>query len=232
MRIEVSGQLILKRDQEGLYLRGDMQALGGRYNIYGNKFHVVDGSLNFSTASRPAVHLNAYTTRRGSSGLERRIHLNLSWPQDQKEPTISLSYDEPGYLEEDLWRMLGGSTIGAGLAINQLERVLNERMQNIDIEIDQSQSAKTVGPGAGSNDADPERDMVIGIGRYLWEDVYVRYRQGLKVDSERQVQVEYRLSNLFLLRSEFIRNSRRRWSSENAQYTDEFNFDVKFRWEY
>jgi len=46
------------------------------------------------------------------------------------------------------------------------------------------------------------------------------------------VQVEYRLSNLFLLRSEFIRNSRRRLSIENGQYTDEFNFDVKFRWEY
>ncbi|MCH7550009.1 MAG: translocation/assembly module TamB domain-containing protein, partial [Candidatus Krumholzibacteriota bacterium] len=227
LSVEMRGELILKRDEQGLYLRGDLTMLRGSYNVYANKFRVIDGTLNFSTAEtlRPEVYINAYTPYRNEGGIEKRIFLSLNWPQDKKEPTIQLSYEDPGYYESDLWRMLGGSNLAGGIAANTLERALNQQMSGLSIEVDQERN-DTSQPGT------PEQEMMIGVGKYLWEDFYLRYRQGLTFSTEQQIQMEYRISRLFLLRSEFIRNSRRGYIARNGQYTDEFNFDVKFRWEY
>jgi hypothetical protein len=226
--VEMRGDVILKRDEEGLYLRGDMTVLRGTYRIYSNKFRITEGTLNFSTAEslRPEVFIEAYTPYKSEGGVERRIYLSLQWPQDKREPTVQLSYDEPGYYESDLWRMLGGSDLAGGFATNALERALNEQMSGLTVEIERrtTEQAGTVG--------DPERETVVGVGTYLWEDFYLRYRQGLALSAEQAVQVEYQLNRLFLVRSEFIRNSRRGYIARNGQYTDEFNFDVKFRFEY
>jgi translocation and assembly module TamB len=228
LNVEVSGEGILKRDEQGLYLRGDLEVVRGSYNVYGNKFHITDGTLNFSTVEtlRPEMHINAYTPYRNEGGIEKRILLALDWPQDKKEPTLSLSYDDPGYYESDLWRMLGGTQLASGIAANALERALNQQMSGLTVEIEQRQTGTAP---AGSS---AEQEMSIGVGKYLWDDFYLRYRQGFTLTSEQAIQVEYRMSKLFLLRSEFIRNSRRSALGINGQYTDEFNLDVKFRWEY
>lgn len=228
LNVEVSGTGILVRDEQGLYLRGDLEVIRGSYNVYGNKFHITDGTLNFSTAEtlRPEMHINAYTPYRNEGGIEKRILLSLDWPQDKKEPTLSLSYDDPGYYESDLWRMLGGTQLASGIAANALERALNQQMSGLTVEVEQRQALSTQ---TGSS---PEQEMMIGVGKYLWEDFYLRFRQGLTVSSEQAIQVEYRMSKLVLLRSEFIRNSRRSALGYNSQYTDEFNLDIKFRWEY
>ena len=46
------------------------------------------------------------------------------------------------------------------------------------------------------------------------------------------MEVEYRVSNLVLLRSEFLQHSSGLTGSSRRQTTDEVNFDIKFRWEY
>lgn len=225
LRIELGGNLILVRDEQGLYLRGDLDVLRGQYAVYGNKFRIIDGTLDFSTASlRPEVHINAYTPHRVDNGFERRIYLNLDWPRDKREPELSLSYDEPGYYESDLWRMLGGSVAG-GLAANTLERVLNEQMSDVTVEVEQRQTRS-------SEQGTPEQEMMIGVGKYMWEDVYLRYRQGLTLETSREVEVEYRLSNMILIRSELVRHARRSYVGANRQTLDEFNIDVRLRWEF
>lgn len=225
-RVELGGTLILKRDDAGLYLRGDLNVLRGQYTVYGNKFRIIDGTLDFSTASlRPEIHINAYTPHRTEGGFERRIYLNLDWPRDKKEAELTLSYDEPGYYESDIWRMLGGS-VAEGLAANTLERVLNEQMSDITVEVEQRQTERRSRRGT------PEQEMTIGVGKYLWEDVYLRYRQGLTLTTSREVEVEYRLSNMFLIRSELIRHARRSYVGANRQSLDEFNLDIRLRWEF
>ena len=72
----------------------------------------------------------------------------------------------------------------------------------------------------------------IAFGRYLSQDVYLKYRQGITYTTERQVDIEYRISNMFLLRSEIIRRSSRGIRGKSRQVTDEVNFDIKFRFEY
>jgi hypothetical protein len=127
---ELEGDVILKRDERGLYFRGDMSVLRGSYKVFGNKFEITDGTFDFSASEtlRPSMQISAYTPHNDPRTDEpSNINLALSWPYDQKEPRIRLSYDQPGYSEADLWRMLGAGSVGTGVATNTLERAINAR---------------------------------------------------------------------------------------------------------
>jgi hypothetical protein len=247
LNMELGGNIILKRDQQGLYFRGDLSVLRGSYTLYNNKFRITDGRIDFSTATtlRPDIHLNAYTPHRVAGQAEHQIFLDLDWPSDKKEPTIALSYDAPGYSETDLWKMLGGQVVtgdpslGSGgafdaatgtaqnLASNYLERILNAQMRDVTVDLESR-------PLTGANSAGSgQRELTIAVGRYLSEDLYLNYRQGLTVTSAREVDVEYRISNLFLLRSEIIKHQGPKGiAGTSRRTTDEINFDIKFRIEY
>jgi hypothetical protein len=227
MNIELSGQLILKRDHGGLFLGGDLSALRGSYTVYNNRFEVVEGTLDFSAAEgvRPAVYINAYTPLRIEDGKEERIYLTLSWPRDKIEPEIQLSSTEPGYYQSDLWRMLGGSDLAGGLAANALEKLLNQQMSGMTVYVDRRVTGRTSG---GSQ----EHEMSIGVGKYLWEDLYLTYRQGITLTADQAVSVEYRLRNMISIRSGIIRHTNPRYAGSVLRNTDTYNLDVNFRWEY
>lgn len=237
LNVELGGTLIIHRDNDGLYFRGDLSPLRGSYLLYNNKFHVTGGRVDFSTGFtlRPGLSLDAYTSHRRSGEDERRIYLNLAWPPDKPEPTITLSYDVPGYSQADLWRMLGGqvavgsaqTATGAAqnIASSYLERILNAQMRDMTIDVESVPRDDTRGVGTG-------QALSVALGRYLSPDLYLKYRQGISYTTEREVEVEYRVSNLVLLRSEFLRHSGGLAGSSRRQTTDEVNFDIKFRWEY
>ena len=227
LNIEMGGQLILKRDHSGLFLRGDLSALRGSYTVYNNKFEVVEGTLDFSAAVgvRPEVYINAYTPLRIEEGQEERIYLTLRWPHDKVEPEIQLSSTKPGYYQSDLWRMLGGTDLAGGLAANTLEKLLNQQMSGMTIYVDRRATGRTTG---GSQ----EHEMSIGVGKYLWEDLYLTYRQGITLTADQAVSVEYRLRNMIYIRSGIIRHSNPRYAGSILRSTDEYNLDVNFRWEY
>ncbi len=245
LNMELGGHVILKHDERGFYLRGELEVLRGWYTIYNNKFRITDGTFDFSKTNslRPELYISAYTPYRREGGREHRIFLSLSWPSDKKAPLASLSYDEPGYSETDIWKMLGGTYVspasGAGggeswdatgaahgIATNYLERVLNAQMTDVTIDVE------TRAPRRGSFAADGDREMSIAIGKYLSEDLYLKYRQGLSITSEREVDIEYRISNMFLIRSEIIRHSGKLFLGQKEQVTDEINLDIRFRFEY
>ncbi len=231
LNVEMAGDVILKKDERGMYFRGDMAVLRGSYRVYGYKFTITSGTMDFSAAEtlRPAMFIEAYTPHHTGDGPDRNIYLTLSWPYDRKEPEISLAYDEPGYSEADIWNMLGGPTMFAsGMATNTLERLINAQMTGFNVDVEQRSIEDTAQPGASTL----EQETLIGVGRYLWEDIYFQYKRGLSVGSEQEVNVEYRLSNKFLIRSQYIYNSRRNRAGIAGQNTDEFNLDLKYRFEY
>ncbi|MCZ6767051.1 MAG: translocation/assembly module TamB domain-containing protein [bacterium] len=234
-RMEVGGNIILMRDQQGLYFLGDLQVLRGSYSLYGNKFTITEGNFDFSTANklRPQIHIGAYT-RHQSGNTNNRIFVDLSWPADKPEPQIILSYSEPGYSEADLWRMLGGQVVGdlttvgtaQNIASNYLERILSTQMADMTVEVESRAL------GSDGTTGNLERELSIAVGKYLSEDLYFKYRQGLSSSPTSAINVEYRMSRLILLRSEIIRHSRRGLQGKSRQSSDEINLDIKFRWEY
>ena len=224
-----SDELVFLRDERGMYFRGELLVLRGSYKLYGNKFTITNGTMDFSASEtlRPSMHIEAYTPYRGGNTDAGNIYLVLSWPYDRVEPQISLSYDEPGYSESDIWAMLGGNIVSGGVATNALERAINAQMAGgftVDVEQRKREDATPGGPS--------EQETLIGVGRYFWEDIYLQYRRGLSIEGAQELDVEYRLSNRFLLRSQFIYNSRRNRAGIAGQNTDEFNLDLKYRFEY
>jgi hypothetical protein len=243
--LEMGGDLFLKRDQKGMYLRGDLDVLRGSYSLYNNRFRITTGRFDFATATtlRPGIYLDAYTPYRRAGGVEQKIFLALSWPPEEEEPKISLTYSEAGYSESDIWAMLGGQIVAgsgaftedgtwrasgtaASLASNYLEQILNAQMSDMTISVESAPAAESGQAG------DRENEMSIAVGRYMSEDLYLNYRQGLRVSSAREIDIEYRLSNMLLLRSEIIQYSQKGLQGTNQQATEEINFDLKFRWEY
>ncbi len=230
LNVEMSAdELVFLRDERGMYFRGELDILRGSYKLYGNKFNITNGTMDFSASEtlRPSMNIEAYTPHRGGEDTEHNIYLVLDWPYDRVEPHISLSYDEPGYSESDIWTMLGGNIVYGGVASNTLERAINQQFGGSEFTVDVD-SRDT----PGSTAADPEQETLIGVGRYLWEDIYLQYRRGLSVGGEQEVNVEYRLGKKFLLRSQYIYNSRRNRAGIEGQNTDEFNLDLKYRFEY
>ena len=218
---ELEGAVIINRDERGLYFRGDMTVLRGSYKVFNNKFEITDGTFDFSASEtlRPSMQITAYTPHYDYSKAEEgNINLTLNWPYDRKEPRIQLSYDVPGYTEAEIWAMLGGvsntqsfnknlGTVGAGVATNTLERVINAQMAG-GLNVNVGQRTYNVGePGAKQNAT--EQVTTVGVSKYLWQDIYLEYQRDLSTQSQQEVNVEYRLGKRFRIRSQLIYNSRR-----------------------
>lgn len=111
-RVELQGDVTLRHDGKGTYLRGELNLVRGWYNVYGNKFRITSGKLQFVYAGsfRPVVDIEAET--KDPEG--RSIYLTLQWHQDDLEPRLSLRHQDPGYSETDIWKMLGGGVVVAG----------------------------------------------------------------------------------------------------------------------
>jgi hypothetical protein len=238
-QIELRGDVTLYHDRQGTHFRGDIDLIRGWYNLYNNKFNVRSGKLQFIVAgsSRPAVDIEAET--RDPAG--RRIYLTIRWHQDDQEPRLTLSHEDAGYSETDIWMMLGGGIVnGEGsagaswdalgtaqnIATNYLERVLNAQMQGLTIELE-----SPAGASAEAGTAD-WTDTKIAVGKYLSEGLYVKYKQALSISTAREFEVEYRLSNFILLRSQLIRYSEQALPGKSLSTSDEINVDVKLRWEF
>jgi hypothetical protein len=237
-RVELQGDVTLYHDAKGTYLRGEINIVRGWYIVYNNKFTITSGKLQFVTAGsfRPVVDVEAET--QDAEG--RKIYLTLQWHQDDLQPILTLRHQDPGYSETDIWKMLGGGIVTAegtqtswdarstaqSLAANYLERVLNSQMAGVTIELESGRNTNIV---PGSLDY---RDTNIAIGKYLSEGLYVKYKQGLSISSARQIEVEYRISNLFVLRSQVIRYSETAIQGNSPRSSDEINLDLKLRWEF
>jgi hypothetical protein len=237
--VELGGKVTVHRNRRGVYMRGELNLIRGWYNIYNNKFRVKSGKLQFVHAEsfRPVVDIEAET--RDPEG--RSIFLDLAWHQDDVEPRLSLHHEDPGYSETDIWKMLGGGVVGSvngegtswdarstaqNLAANYIERMLNSQMEGVTIELESMGGAVTAGG------AIEEKETMIAIGKYFSEGLYVKYKQGLSISTARQIDVEYRISDLFLLRSEIIKYSEKVLHGQSRRSTDEINVDIKLRWEF
>ncbi|HEY5132707.1 MAG TPA: translocation/assembly module TamB domain-containing protein [Candidatus Krumholzibacteriaceae bacterium] len=243
-RVELQGNVTLYHDAKGTYLRGEINIVRGWYIVYNNKFTITSGKLEFVTAGsfRPVVDVEAET--KDAEG--RTIYLTLQWHQDDLQPRLTLRHQDPGYSETDIWKMLGGGIVTAegaqtgwaarstaqSLAANYLERVLNSQMAGVTIELETGPSTSTV-PGVTTGPGTEDyKDTRIAVGKYLSQGLYVKYKQGLSISSAREIEVEYRISNLFILRSQVIRYSETAIQGNSPRTSDEINVNLKLRWEF
>ena len=235
MELELSGDVNLVRTADGMTLNGGMTIDKGRLPVFNNSFNVVRGNLDFSreVGVEPNVDIDAETrvrlrSRSDNSGIVERITVHATGPVNAMEVSFS---SESGYPREAIERMLLGlspypddlsdqnalanASIGAGF--NLIEREIAREFDLVDtIEIDQIQRQESGAPGF---------DPIIGVGKYLGSDLYVKYARGLN-QNDSDFVVEYQINDFLLLQSE------RRSRIDEYQGDPTYNLDLKYRFEY
>jgi hypothetical protein len=236
MELYMSGDVNLIRDLDGMYLRGSMTIDAGRFPVFNNDFKVVSGTLDFSRAVGviPRANLTAETrvrVRDPGGGGSRQERIEVSVTGLITEPEITFS-SESGYSREGIERMLlglspyatdpqgvgglRGATIAAGF--NLLEREIALGLNVIDtFDIEQVERRQEDGTATLS--------PLIGVGKYLGQDLYIKYAQGLAQD-ERDLVVEYQITNYLLLQSAMRRRI------DELQGDTSYSLDLKYRFEY
>jgi autotransporter translocation and assembly factor TamB len=235
MELAMSGDVDLVRDLDGLYLRGSMDIDSGRLPVFNNDFRVVTGRLDFSreVGVIPRVDMTAETTVRvvtdapyAGRRLEK-ITVLVAGTLDQPEITFR---SESGYSRANIERLLLGlapdaadAPVGGGLrdasiaaGFNLLEREIAAELNVVDTFDIESGRATTTG---GTT-------TLIGVGKYLGQDLYVRYAQGITSEAERDLFIEYQISDHLLLQSGMSRRL------DVLQGATTYNLDLKYRFEY
>ncbi|MCP4574277.1 MAG: hypothetical protein GY838_18095 [bacterium] len=237
MELDLGGDLNLVRDEEGLYLRGTLDVNAGRFIVFNNSFRVTRGVLDFSRelAFDPQVDVDAETKYRlrsqySSNSIIENIGVHVGGQLSRPEITFS---SERGYSRAAIQRMLLGlephatpegddaealQATGISAGFNVLEREIARELAVFDtFEIDQIQRQRSTG--------DQGIDPLIGVGKYIGSDLYLKYAQGVRQD-DRDFIVEYQINRHLLLQSEV----RRRIDENQGQPT--YNLDFKYRFEY
>jgi hypothetical protein len=236
LELYMGGDLNLLRTQGGLRLRGTLDVNAGRLIVFNNNFEVRRGRLDFSQelGFDPRLDIDAETKYRlrsqhSSNSIIEVIGVHVTGPMSA--PDIQFSSDR-GYSREAIQRMLLGlepyatpegdsarlanTSIAAGL--NVVEREIARELDMFDtFEIDQIQRQRETG--------DQGFDPLIGVGKYIGSDLYLKYAQGIRQD-DRDFIVEYQIGRHLLLQSEI-----RRRLDEN-QGASTYNLDLKYRFEY
>ena len=152
------------------------------------------------------------------------------------EPVVDV-VSEQGYSREDVLRILVGlpvsgefdmgrdlaGTVVAGRVetelLNRLERMVSGELAGlVDFGLENRNLEET-----------GEMETRWQIGRYLPGGLYISYNQGLSLDSDREVGLEYRLYNRLFLRSEIVN---RGGQLADEGLINEYNFDLRLRYEY
>lgn len=248
LAVTVPSDLWWRNDQANIEVAGEMRAFNlegsdlgqGSFEIRRGSFDVADASFRISSGTvtfngpviDPMLALSAETNSAGQKVQLTVPGCKVSQLNDPKN--LFLSSDALGGSQAEILRQLTvgrlgvtsdpqspditNATLGVAkdLAINRIQRMLERNAAGFVDVVDVS-SAKD---GA-------EEYTLVGVGKYVGPDLFVRYAQGLGASTDRELSVEWRLNRIFLVRGE----SRRRISTSGGVNTSdsENNIDLKMR---
>ena len=234
MELDLGGDVRLVRDLDGLSLRGSMDIDRGHLPVFNNDFRVTSGSLDFSreVGVIPMIDMTAETSVRlpaAQEGGTRRLEkIWIVLSGSAMSPTVDFS-SESGYARSNIERMLLGmspyatgrqtesalytGTVAAGF--NLLEREVAAELDLVD----------TFDIESGRVREDGTTQTLIGVGKYIGRDLYVKFAQAV-TDQDREAVVEYQITNHLLLQTEISRRL------DEALGNTTYNVDLKYRFEY
>ncbi|HET9952265.1 MAG TPA: translocation/assembly module TamB domain-containing protein [Candidatus Eisenbacteria bacterium] len=249
--VELAGSLQLRNEGDLDIALGTLTVKGGQFYFLTRKFGNLTGEVNFNSLERmdPFVTLDAQTRVRrmgpvNETSGEHVVNLAVTGRASQLQIR---PWDTEGTSPSDLWRELsvgqfssadhalaeGGSDPLAGMAFRDLP-IRDYLFRNAERWIASSGFIDTIdlksGAQAGASTAavgGPIDLGLVGVGKYVTQDLFLKYSRDFTGQSENQVTAEYRVTRHLLLRGQQIQ--RKQTSNEPAQ---EYNLDLKIRVEY
>ncbi len=234
MELDLGGDVRLVRDLDGMYLRGTMAIDRGHLPVFNNDFQVTRGDLDFSqeVGVIPMIDMTAETSVRlpapQGGGTRRLEKIWVDVTGSAETPVVDFR-SESGYPRTNIERMLLGlsphatdsqtssaiqqGTMAAGF--NLLEREVAAELDLVD----------TFDIESGRVREDGTTQTLIGVGKYIGRDLYIKFAQAV-TDQDREVLVEYQISDHLLLQSEISRRL------DEALGNTTYSVDLKWRHEY
>ena len=192
LNLEISGDLDVRKDRQGLRVYGSLNSRQGRYEFQGTRFNLERGEVQFQgkTDLDPDIYILGTHPMRLAGGDRGAISVIVGGTL--KYPQVTLESDPPMPMSEILsYLLLGGPSeregpgpglearaagVAVGVAANQLKRTIGRRL-NLDlIEID------TGGSGV----------QRVRVGKYIGQKLFVTYTQ--EAGGGGEMTVEYELT--------------------------------------
>ena len=233
MRIEISGELELIKNEEFFELFGSVEVVRGQYDLLGKTFVIEEGSISFQGGEEmmPRINITAVYTFRNPERAEQELTVKVTGTAEEPEVEFlldggsitegdALSYilfgksmDALTLSEQQNMENAGGGSLAeraaASVISSQLTDFLGERL-NVDyIEV----------KSEGSFD-----NASVVVGKYITNDLFVSYEQRFGEVDEKdlakyEVTLEYQLLRFLFLE---LNNS-----SNDSGFDVIVKFDVK-----
>jgi autotransporter translocation and assembly factor TamB len=226
--LELAGDITVTSLPSGQDISGILDIRRGRYTLFWHVFHLKEGTLDFNRAKgfNPELFIVAETETR-----DDKITLEITGTLE--EPNVGVE-SSLGYNEEDVLRILiGAPQSGQGWSESTTEAVGGTVSNQLVGRLESWASGElfsgifdTVEIEGNPLSAQETRWQV---GRYLPGGFYVTYNHGLSLDSTWELGMENRLLDWMILRMELI-NRGEELGAETLP--NEYNFDIRFRYEY
>ena len=227
---------------------GQIEALRGRYYFLGNQFDVETGRLFFDASEpmNPTVDATL-TTRKPSPDLDESEPetITLTVTGRAFEPTVNLTSSPSNLSQTKIAELLtygqlqtesGVKQVGAQYLARQLTRQFPELEQHFGyIEVGQAVDKMGSSSQTTTGTETAKSYTTVGVSRYFTQDLLLRYSQVVGGVDDKNAQsvdyldisAEYRLSRLLFLRGQVTRRK-----GSQVTTADQYNLDVRARYEY
>ncbi len=249
VELESDGIVIFRNEGNGDLALGILNVKGGKYYILTRQFRNLQGTVNFNSPDRidPEVNISADTTIPDPQETHT-VYLALS---DRVSRLKVRVYDDRGTSPNDLWKALalGQFAPSSGVSVNTSGSpsqdtpgvalpISNYLFQNIEhilggtgfvdtIDLRSGASAQASGGGTSTSSSSPV--SMVGVGKYVTNDLYLKYARDFSGTGEEQINADYRFTRHLLLKGQQIN---RKASSTGTQDAQEYSIDLKVRLEY
>ncbi|MDH3521233.1 MAG: translocation/assembly module TamB domain-containing protein [Myxococcales bacterium] len=200
LELELEGDLDVQKSALGpVRYAGTLDAVRGRFSFLGKRFEMRSGTTTFDGSERLDPLIDVEALHR-----VRDVDIVAVLTGRLSNPTLRLS-SEPAYEETDVLSLLlvgrradeldekaGGfdaaaTKLAAGVAASELTALLRDYVPIDTLEV-------RVGEGGV-----PEQ---IGVGKYVWQDLFVRYDRSFGTDPKDEVGIQYRIDEHWSVESE------------------------------
>lgn len=231
MRVEISGELELRKNKEYFELFGSVEVVRGQYDLLGKTFNITEGSVTFQGGEeiQPRLNINATYAFRNAQKAQQNLSVQITGTPES--PEVSFLLDESSISEGDaLSYILFGKSMNE-LTLSEQENVAGSGniAERAAASVLSSQLSSFLGSklnvdyieikSQGSFD-----DASVVVGKYITNDLFVSYEQRFgEVDEKDVAKYEVRLEyELFQFLFFELNNS-----SKDSGFDVIVKFDVK-----
>lgn len=212
-RIELSGDLELRKNLEYFEIFGTVDVVRGQYDLFGKTFVIETGTLNFQGGEeiQPELNITANYTFRNSQRAEQELSVNITGTTTS--PKIDFTLDGSSINEGDaLSYILFGTSLNE-LTLSQQDNISGNgggsMAEAAVTSLLSSQITKFLGDKLNVDYIEVKSDgtfenATVTVGKYITNDLFVNYEQMFGESTQQnedryRVELEYELFKFLFL---------------------------------